>query len=296
MNQIIVIDKPYGVTSSYVVNRLKKLFGAKKAGHSGTLDPLATGALVVYFDEMTKLIPFIKENKKKYQVKILLGIETDTLDISGKITAFSKIRDYSTIDLNERISNFIGDYSYYPPIYSAIKVRGIPSYKYARKGKDIKLSKKNSFIDEIKIIDSGFSTINLEVSSSKGTYIRALARDIGSSLGSYGTVSKLRRLSTGKFTLNEGNDFNSLLKGLKPVFVNLKNISSFLEINNKTESSILREKNYKKVDLTAFLGEFPSSETILFFKDGSPVLIALNKFNNVKKYISSEIKVFNKKN
>ena len=91
MNKIIVVDKPYGLTSSFVVNKLKKFFGAEKAGHSGTLDPLATGVLVVYFDEMTKIIPYIDESIKNYEVKILLGLLTDTLDISGKILNLSKI-------------------------------------------------------------------------------------------------------------------------------------------------------------------------------------------------------------
>tara|TARA_Y100001970_G_scaffold126414_1_gene156357 strand:+ start:44316 stop:45206 length:891 start_codon:yes stop_codon:yes gene_type:complete len=296
MNQIIVVDKPYGLTSSYVVKKLKKLFGAKKAGHSGTLDPLATGVLVVYFDDMTKLIPYVDENIKNYQVKILLGLETDTLDISGKITNLSKIKDYSIADFNKTISNFIGEYIYSPPIYSAIKVKGIPSYTYARDGVDVELPVKKSIIEKIKIIESGLSTLNLKVTSSKGTYIRALARDIGLSLGSYGTVSKLRRLSTGKFNINEANNYNSLIKGDRPTFINLKNIFLSVQIDSKIYSKLLNEKNYKKVDLTVFLEDFPNSERILLFKDDDPILIAVNKFNNLSSYISSEIKFFSKKN
>ena len=231
MNRIIVIDKPYGLTSSYVANKLKNFLGAKKAGHSGTLDPIATGVLVVFFDDMTKIIPYINEEIKKYEVKILLGLETDTLDIAGKITSLSMKSDYLNTDFNKVISAFIGEYIYQPPIYSAIKVKGVPSYRYAREGRDLELKDKKSIIDKIQIIENGRSTLNLIVTSTKGTYIRALARDIGKSISSFGIVSKLRRLSTGKFSIENSNDFYSILKGNKPDFFDIRRILPSLEIN-----------------------------------------------------------------
>ena len=296
MNRIIVIDKPYGLTSSYVANKLKNFLGAKKAGHSGTLDPIATGVLVVFFDDMTKIIPYINEEIKKYEVKILLGLETDTLDIAGKITSLSMKSDYLNTDFNKVISAFIGEYIYQPPIYSAIKVKGVPSYRYAREGRDLELKDKKSTIDKIQIIENGRSTLNLIVTSTKGTYIRALARDIGKSISSFGIVSKLRRLSTGKFSIENSNDFYSILKGNKPDFFDIRRILPSLEINQSISNRLFREKNHKKVDLFSFTGFVPDSSVILLMNNKSPELIARNKFNSKGEYLNSEIKFFSKKN
>ena len=249
MNKIIVVDKPYGLTSSFIVNKLKKFFGAEKAGHSGTLDPLATGVLVVYFDEMTKIIPYIDESIKNYEVKILLGLLTDTLDISGKILNLSKIKKYSNNDIIDTIESFKGEYNYKPPIFSAIKINGIPSYKLARDGKCVELAIKKSYIEEIKIINSGFSTLNLRIESSKGTYIRALARDIGLALGSFGTVSKLRRTKTGKFDIKTSNNFFALINGSEPLFFPIDKLFTVINIKESDVIRISSEKNFKDVNL-----------------------------------------------
>ena len=270
MNKIIVVDKPYGLTSSYVVNKLKKFFGAEKAGHSGTLDPLATGVLVVYFDDMTKIIPYIDESIKNYEVKILLGLLTDTLDISGKILNLSKIKKYSNDDIIDAIESFKGEYNYKPPIFSAIKINGIPSYKLARDGKSVELGIKKSYIEEIKIINSGFSTLNLRIESSKGTYIRALARDIGLALGSFGTVSKLRRTKTGKFDIKTSNNFFALINDSEPLFFP---ISKLFKVINIQESDVVRissEKNFKDVNLGSFLNINDQDSPCLLYTSPSP--------------------------
>ena len=296
MNEIIIVDKPYGLTSSYVVNKLKKYFGASKAGHSGTLDPLATGVLVVYFDDMTKIIPFIDESTKKYKVKILFGIETDTLDISGQILRTSKVKDYSQIDFLDVVKNFIGDYDYTPPSFSAIKIKGVPSYKYARQGRSLDLPKKKSIIKDIEVINSGISIVNLIVKSSRGTYIRALARDIGQHVGSFSTVSKLERLETGKFKIEDSNDYYSILDGKEPSFFSLDKLFPFIEIDNNDVDKISKQKNYKKVDLQELIDKKIQNPFIVMVNSDTPILITTNKFNNNKEYISSEIKFFSKKN
>lgn len=296
MNKIIVVDKPYGLTSSYVVNKLKKFFGAEKAGHSGTLDPLATGVLVVYFDDMTKIIPYIDESIKNYEVKILLGLLTDTLDISGKILNLSKIKKYSNDDIIDAIESFKGEYNYKPPIFSAIKINGIPSYKLARDGKSVELGIKKSYIEEIKIINSGFSTLNLRIESSKGTYIRALARDIGLALGSFGTVSKLRRTKTGKFDIKTSNNFFALINDSEPLFFP---ISKLFKVINIQESDVVRissEKNFKDVNLGSLLNINDQDSPVILSCSNIPILIATNKFDSNGAYISSKIKFFNKKN
>ena len=296
MNEIIIVDKPYGLTSSYVVNKLKKYFGASKAGHSGTLDPLATGALVVYFDDMTKIIPFIDESTKKYKVKILFGIETDTLDISGQILRTSRVKDYSHIDFLDVVKNFIGDYNYTPPSFSAIKIKGVPSYKYARQGRNVDLPKRKSIIKDIEVINSGISIVNLIVKSSKGTYVRALARDIGEHVGSFSTVSKLERLETGKFKIEDSNDYYSILDGKEPSFFSLSKLFPFIEINNNDVDKISKQKNYKKVDLQELIDKKIQNPFIVIVNNDTPILITTNKFSNNMEYISSEIKFFSKKN
>jgi len=296
MNEIIIVDKPYGLTSSYVVNKLKKYFGASKAGHSGTLDPLATGVLVVYFDDMTKIIPFIDESTKKYKVKILFGIETDTLDISGQILRTSRVKDYSHIDFLDVVKNFIGDYNYTPPSFSAIKIKGVPSYKYARQGRNVDLPKRKSIIKDIEVINSGISIVNLIVKSSKGTYVRALARDIGEHVGSFSTVSKLERLETGKFKIEDSNDYYSILDGREPSFFSLSKLFPFIEINNNDVDKISKQKNYKKVDLQELIDKKIQNPFIVMVNNDTPILITTNKFSNNMEYISSEIKFFSKKN
>ena len=296
MNKIIVVDKPYGLTSSFVVNKLKKFFGAEKAGHSGTLDPLATGVLVVYFDEMTKIIPYIDESIKNYEVKILLGLLTDTLDISGKILNLSKIKKYSNNDIIDTIESFKGEYNYKPPIFSAIKINGIPSYKLARDGKCVELAIKKSYIDEIKIINSGFSTLNLRIESSKGTYIRALARDIGLALGSFGTVSKLRRTKTGKFDIKTSNNFFALINGSEPLFFPIDKLFTVINIKESDVIRISSEKNFKDVNLGFLLNINNQDSPVILSCSNIPILIATNKFDSNGAYISSKIKFFNKKN
>ena len=296
MNKIIVVDKPYGLTSSFVVNKLKKFFGAEKAGHSGTLDPLATGVLVVYFDEMTKIIPYIDESIKNYEVKILLGLLTDTLDISGKILNLSKIKKYSNNDIIDTIESFKGEYNYKPPIFSAIKINGIPSYKLARDGKCVELAIKKSYIEEIKIINSGFSTLNLRIESSKGTYIRALARDIGLALGSFGTVSKLRRTKTGKFDIKTSNNFFALINGSEPLFFPISKLFTVINIQESDVVRISSEKNFKDVNLGSLLNNNDQDSPVILSCSNIPILIATNKFDSNGAYISSKIKFFNKKN
>ena len=296
MNEIIIVDKPYGLTSSYVVNKLKKYFGASKAAHSGTLDPLATGVLVVYFDDKTKIIPFIDESTKKYKVKILFGIETDTLDISGQILRTSRVKDYSHIDFLDVVKNFIGDYNCTPPSFSAIKIKGVPSYKYARKGRNVDLPKRKSIIKDIEVINSGISIVNLIVKSSKGPYVRALARAIGERVGSFSTVSKLERLETGKFKIEDSNDYYSILDGREPSFFSLSKLFPFIEINNNDVDKISKQKNYKKVDLQELIDNKIQNPSIVMVNNDTPILITTNKFSNNMEYISSEIKFFSKKN
>ncbi len=300
MNKILIVNKPCGLTTAYVVNKLKKFYNADKAGHSGTLDPLATGVVVIFFGRLTKLIPFVQEQVKAYKVKVLLGIQTDTLDISGSVEAVSKITDIRLDKLNLVLKSFQGEYRYLPPRYSAIKIEGMSAYKYARKGKKVSLPERVSQIYSILVNDIGKYTFDLEVRCSKGTYIRSFVRDVGLRLGLNATVCNLTRLSSGVFDIKDSNDYFSILKGNKANFFKIDDIFRTLETNS-TFIGLLREcPNHKEVPLLNLLDKSPNDIGIEFEKDiyivltikQSPVGLIHNKFDRCGRYTHSHVKLF----
>ncbi|HIC76517.1 MAG TPA: tRNA pseudouridine(55) synthase TruB [Candidatus Dadabacteria bacterium] len=300
MDKILIVNKPYGLTTSYVVNKLKKLYNALKAGHTGTLDPLATGVIVIFFGRLTKLIPFIDEEIKIYRVKALLGIQTDTLDISGNIVFTSKIESLQSDKLKSVIKSFRGEYKYTPPQYSAIKINGVPAYKYVRKGQKISLSQRVSRIYDILINHVGKYTFELEIHCSKGTYIRSLINDMGIQLGSNATVCNLKRLNSGIFSIEDSNDYFSILNENKVDFFNIENIFKTLEIDTNFLSYLRNHPNYKKVPLLNFFSKLAKDMRIrseentrfLLTINQSPVGLINNKFDDSGVYIYSDVKLF----
>ena len=198
MNGIVVIDKPPGKTSFDVVRDVKRLVKVKKIGHTGTLDPLATGVLPLCINEATKLIRFFSDDDKTYRATMLLGMETDTLDIEGKITARGRV-NIGVNDIENVAGEFVGEIEQKPPQYSAIKFKGRPLYKWARKGMPIDPAPRKVKIYGITIEDIALPYVTFEVACSKGTYIRSLCADIGSRLGCGACMSGLRRKRSGYF-------------------------------------------------------------------------------------------------
>ena len=212
-NGILNIDKPQGITSHDVVDVIRKIFPSTKVGHTGTLDPLATGVLPICIGKATKLSDELLSENKKYYVKMLLGVETDTYDITGKIV-FANTLDYDDIYIKERIKRFIGKQMQIPPKYSAIKVNGKKAYEYARKDEKVELKPR-----EIEIFDIDDIKVNLRkrqvsfvVSCTKGTYVRSLVHDIGIKLGCGATMIELRRLETGNFDIEDSIELYEFLK------------------------------------------------------------------------------------
>lgn len=204
MNGILLVDKPSGLTSHDVVNRIRRITGVKKVGHTGTLDPNATGLLVLCIGEATKLIPYLEEGSKNYVAEINFGSETDTDDITGTITKIGNLdTDYEK--LLEIFPEFLGEQLQTVPLYSAKKVKGKKLYSYAREGKDVELPKNKITIDSINIVDdSRFPDhLTIEVSCSKGTYIRSLIRDIGRRFGTLANMGDLRRYRSNTFSLED---------------------------------------------------------------------------------------------
>jgi tRNA pseudouridine55 synthase len=197
---ILNIDKPAGWTSFDVVRRIRALTKARKAGHSGTLDPMAVGVLLICTGKSTKRVMELQALEKEYEADILLGIQTDSLDITGNTVASSYIPERWQQQLPKILQEFVGDILQVPPMVSALKKDGKPLYKLARKGTQLALNPRPVHISHIEILDTTQDAFRIRVRCSRGTYIRSLARDIGISLGTLGTLSMLIRTRIGPYT------------------------------------------------------------------------------------------------
>lgn len=193
-------DKPLGMTSTQAVGKVRWIFGAQKAGHAGTLDPLATGILPIALGDATKTMPYLVEAKKTYEVEIKWGERTDTLDAEGDVVAVSDVRPNGQ-EIASILPQFMGEISQIPPAYSAIKIGGKRAYDLARAGEAPKMKPRLVQIDGLEILEAlGGDTAIIRVDCGKGTYIRSLARDMAFALGTEGSVKTLRRTRVGSFT------------------------------------------------------------------------------------------------
>ena len=195
----VILDKPSGMTSTRAVSRLRRAFNARKAGHAGTLDPLATGLLPVALGEATKTVPFVMDGAKTYRFTVRWGIETDSCDSEGTQVAASAERP-SDEAIAAVLARFRGDILQRPPAFSAIKVDGARAYDLARAGETVDLAERQVRIDDIRFLERPDADHAVfEIDCGKGTYVRALARDLGQALGCLGHVSALRRTRVGRF-------------------------------------------------------------------------------------------------
>lgn len=217
MDNIIVINKDKDYTSRDVVNVIGKIFNTKKVGHTGTLDPLATGVLIVCMNKALKVVDLITASDKEYIAKVVLGIDTDTLDITGNI--INECKTDVNVDMVKSVLNsFVGKSIQEVPKYSAVKVNGKKLYEYARNGIDIELPKREiqifdiELISDIDIVD-GHQEFSFRVKVSKGTYIRSLIRDIGVKLGCFACMKELTRTKQGKFSIDESYTLNDIKNG-----------------------------------------------------------------------------------
>ena len=193
----VILDKPVGMTSTHAVSRLKRIYNAKKAGHAGTLDPLASGILPVAFGEATKTVPFVQDGEKAYRFTVQWGVETDSDDADGKPTEHSDMRP-GVDQIVELLPRFIGTILQRPPAFSAIT--GERAYDLARDGEIVEIEPRPVTIHSLELIETTDDSATLEAQCGKGTYVRAIARDLGRMLGCYGHVTALRRTRVGQFT------------------------------------------------------------------------------------------------
>jgi tRNA pseudouridine55 synthase len=205
----IVLDKPIGMTSTHAVSRLKRIYNGKKAGHAGTLDPLASGILPVAFGEATKTVPFVQDGEKAYLFTVRWGAETDTDDSEGTVVRTSEARPEAAA-LMAALPGFIGDIMQTPPQYSAIKIAGERAYDLARDGETVELKARPVTIHRLEILETTSDETKFVMECGKGAYVRAIARDLGRLLGCFGHVIALRRTRVGPFTEEDSFTFEEI--------------------------------------------------------------------------------------
>ena len=209
MNGIVVIDKPKGATSHDVVGMLRKRFLTRRVGHTGTLDPIATGVLPVCIGNATRAADMLTESDKRYRAVFMLGRRTDTLDILGELQSTSRVT--ATDDaVRDCVLGFIGEQEQLPPMYSAIKQNGRKLYELAREGKEVEREKRRINIYSIDVVDINLPYVTIDVFCSKGTYIRSLCDDIGQRLGCGAVMTELRRTAAAGFTIEDAYTIEAL--------------------------------------------------------------------------------------
>ena len=213
MDGVMILDKPKGYTSAQALNRVKKAVGAKKAGHTGTLDPFATGVLPVCFNQATKAIPYLGDDIKEYEAEMTLGVSTDTMDDTGTVTGRVSAEHIGRNEVEEVIEGFSGEIMQVPPMYSAAKVSGTKLYALARAGKEIERKPKRVAIEEIRLLHFSYPKATFYVRCSRGTYVRVIASDAGKKLGCGAHLSELRRLRSGPFALSDANTIEDVESG-----------------------------------------------------------------------------------
>jgi tRNA pseudouridine55 synthase len=257
LNGVLIIDKPKGWTSHDVVARVRKVLIIKKAGHGGTLDPLATGVLPVYLNEGTKLVPFNLEGTKDYLATMKLGQETDTLDADGKVVGEKQGVSCTRKEIEEVLERFRGPIRQTPPLFSAIKQGGLPLYKRARAGQTPRLLERETMIHTLILKDVSLPLVTLEVTCGRGTYIRSLCADLGRALGCGAHLVELRRYRSGKFHLDQAlsmEDFTRLAEQerVKERILPLKDgveFAGFITVEERTAEMIRQGRPLRLNDL-----------------------------------------------
>ena len=263
MNGIILLDKPTGMTSFDAVSFVRRIVKEKKAGHAGTLDPMATGVLPIFLGEATKAVSLLTNQDKKYTAVLRLGVTTDTGDITGKILTQSTV-DATDEEVKKAAAAFKGQIKQIPPMYSAIKINGRHLYDIAREGKEVERSERQITVYDISVRPSGDKTGDyiLDVSCSKGTYIRTLCEDIGAKLGCGGTMAALRRTAAAGFDISQcvsTDELKSLseLDKLDDIILSVEETFKDLPVADITPKQAIRFRNGGKLALNRIKESLP---------------------------------------
>ena len=255
---ILVLDKPIGLSSNAALQQAKHLFNANKAGHTGSLDPLATGVLPLCFGEATKFSQFLLDADKRYQATVTLGVSTKTGDAEGEILQEICVDGFSETELEAALDQFRGEIEQIPSMYSAIKVNGQPLYKLARQGIEIERKSRLVTIYQMVLVENLGNKLVIDILCSKGTYIRTLAEDLGKVLGCGAHISALRRTRSGPFSIEQAVTLDKLLE--------IKETEGFLCLDKGLKSPAEAVPDWPRVEL--------SEITASYLKQGQPVQIA----------------------
>lgn len=254
LNGIIIINKPKNHTSHDVVAKVKKILNVKKVGHTGTLDPNATGVLPLLVNQGTKLSKYLIEHDKEYEVTLKLGIKTDSLDGEGNIIDKQNVEWDKLQDVEDVLNSFIGKQEQIPPMYSAIKVNGKKLYEYARRGESIEIKPRNIEIYEIYLqkVEKEINEIKFKVSCSKGTYIRTLCEDIAKKLGTIGYMKELNRTKVGIFNIENSlsiEDIESFQENIEEKIITMQQLFGKYPIINLQKSELEKFLNGVKINI-----------------------------------------------
>lgn len=274
MNEVIIVNKEKGMTSRDVVNSLNKILGTKKIGHTGTLDPIATGVLVVCVGHATKLCEVLTASFKEYIAEIKLGLLTDTMDITGNILKQEKIKKYSKEEIEDVLNSFLGKSIQEVPIYSAVKVNGKKLYEYARNNVEVELPKREIEVREIELLEYRDDIIKFRCIVSKGTYIRSLIKDICSKLDTVGTMKELTRTKQGIFKIENSYYLNDIEKGNYRSLDLKEVLSGYLQIEIDDEE-YFKIKNGQQIKNTyheKYVVFLYNQKVIALYKDDNGVL------------------------
>ncbi len=266
MQGILLIDKPKGITSFSAVRMVKRLSGEKRVGHTGTLDPLATGVLPVFLGRATALSSFLLDADKEYIARVRLGISTDSCDITGNVINTCDV-NVTEKELLNVINSFKGESLQKPPMFSALKKDGVRLYDLARQGKEVEIEPRRITISQIELSDFDGVEFNIKVKCSKGTYIRSLCRDIGEKLSCGATMTELRRIATSGFDINDCVPLDELNENnIKEHLLSEEIAVETLREIEVTEKQALRFSNGGQLDFERLKTSFPQENELLRVK------------------------------
>lgn len=276
INGILNVLKPTGMTSHDIVGQVRRIYGMKKVGHAGTLDPLAAGVLPVYLGQATRLIEYGDTDEKTYHAEFILGIETDTEDITGTVVEQKAVPNLTAADVQQALNGFLGDTEQMPSRYSAISINGVKAYKLARHNEDFTLPTRTIHVDAITLhfYENGRGIIG--VTCSKGTYVRSLLRDLGRALGTCATMSYLVRVTAGSFAIGDAATLEELqrdpMRYVQPMDLSIQSMEK-AHVSAKRSAFLMQGRP------VPFAGHGLSHNTVVRVYDDTKHLIGIAHFD-----------------
>jgi len=272
MDGLLLIDKKEGLTSYDIIKLVKRLYHTKKVGHCGTLDPFASGLLIIGVNQATKVMNYLEHDYKVYETTIKLGSSTDTYDLTGKVVSESSINKVTKEEILNVLNSFKGEITQVPPIYSSIHIDGKHLYEYARNNEEVEIPSRKVTIFELELLDFGDDFIKVYVKCSRGTYIRSLGYDIAKALNNDGHLTYLRRISIGNLSVNDANSYDDLVNQT----VNLKKVDEVISFNciEVTTNQLIRVYNGQPFEIN------DCNYDRIFIKDNNEVVAIYAKHDD----------------